>query len=85
MLQTAAWAVTGDGIWRVRALRANRWLTGHNDAGVVLYDAATGGTCDGLMEHSANENRGAESTLAGIGTLQVADSHAEDGDGLLAR
>lgn len=80
-----AWAVTGDGIWRVRALRANRWLTGHNDAGVVLYDAATGGTCDGLMEHSANENRGAESTLAGIGTLQVADSHAEDGDGLLAR
>jgi hypothetical protein len=80
-----AWSVTGDGLWRVRALRASRWLTGHNDTGMVLYDVATGGTCDGLMEHSANENRGAESTLAGIGTLQVAGWLAESDDGLLVR
>jgi len=80
-----AWAVTGDGIWRERALRASRWLTGHNDTGTVLYDAATGGTCDGLMEYSANQNRGAESTLAGIGTLQVAGWPAENDDGLLVR
>ena len=80
-----AWSVTGDGIWRVRALRAGRWLTGYNDTGMALYDAATGATRDGLEEHSANENRGAESTLAGIGTLQVAAWQAEDDDGLLVR
>ena len=80
-----AWSVTGDGIWRVRALRASRWLVGHNDTGMVLYDAPTGGTCDGLMEHSTNENRGAESTLAGIGTMQVAGWHAENNDELLVR
>jgi hypothetical protein len=80
-----AWTATGDGIWKVRALRASRWLVGHNDTGTVLYDATTGGTCDGLMEHSANENRGAESTLAGIGTLQVAAWQAENDDGLLVR
>jgi hypothetical protein len=80
-----AWSVTGDGVWKVRAQRASHWLTGHNDTGTVLYDAATGGTCDGLMEHSANQNRGAESTLAGIGILQVAGWHAENDDGLLVR
>jgi hypothetical protein len=80
-----AWTVTGDEMWRVRALRAGSWLTGRNDTGMVLYDAATGGTCDGLMKHSANENRGAESTLSGIGTLQVAAWHDEGDDELLVR
>ncbi len=78
-----AWSVTGDGIWRVRALKAGGWLTGRNDTGMVLYDAATGGTCDGLMEHSTNENRGAESSLAGIGALQFAARRAKDRDELL--
>jgi hypothetical protein len=80
-----AWSTTGDGLWRVRALRASRWLTGHNDVGLALYNAATGGTADGLMADSVNQNRGAESTIAGIGALQVADSQAEDDDGLLVR
>jgi hypothetical protein len=67
-----AWAVTGDALWRVRALRAARWLTGSNDGGFSMYDADTGATSDGLEDGSINLNRGAESTLAGIAALQVA-------------
>ncbi len=37
------------------------------------------------MADSVNQNRGAESTLAGIGALQVADAQAEGDDGLLVR
>ncbi|MGA9598035.1 MAG: glycosyltransferase [Acidimicrobiia bacterium] len=69
-----AWVVTGDSVWRVRALRAARWLVGGNDIGISLYDPESGATYDGLHSDSVNENRGAESTLAGIGTLQVAAS-----------
>jgi hypothetical protein len=71
-----AWLVTGEGAWRVRALRAAQWLVGRNDTGMTLYDDATGSTCDGLMENAVNENRGAESTLAGIGALQIAAEYA---------
>lgn len=67
-----AWVVTGDGTWRLRALRAAYWLLGGNDSGLSLYDPSTGATFDGLEDGSVNENRGAESTLAGIATLQVA-------------
>ena len=67
-----AWLVTGDAVWRPRALRAGRWLLGSNDAGLPLYAPDTGATFDGLEDGSVNENCGAESTLAGIATLQVA-------------
>ena len=67
-----AWTITGKPVWRARAIDAARWFMGRNDIGMVLYDSETGGTCDGLMEHSVNENRGAESTLAGIAALQIA-------------
>lgn len=67
-----AWLATGDDRWRGRAMRAAAWLVGLNDNGTVLYDEATGATRDGLMIASANENRGAESTIAGVGALQIA-------------
>ena len=67
-----AWTITDEPVWRERALDAARWFMGRNDTGMVLYDSETGGTCDGLMERSVNENRGAESTLAGIAALQIA-------------
>ncbi len=67
-----AWGVTGDDAWRTRTIAAAQWLTGRNDNSSILYDQRTGGTCDGLTEGSVNENRGAESTLAGIGALQLA-------------
>lgn len=76
-----AWGITRDPIWKDRALGAGRWLLGHNDIGLALYDPASGATSDGLMEHGVNENRGAESTLAGVATLQVAALCAQEGRG----
>lgn len=66
-----AWAVTGEPAWKRRALQAGRWLLGRNDTAAVLYDIETGGTFDGLTSSGVNANQGAESTLAGIGALQV--------------
>jgi hypothetical protein len=77
-----AWRVTGDPAWRLHALDAARWLLGHNDTGMPLYDPATGATHDGLMEDSVNDNCGAESTLAGIAALQVAALCADAGRGV---
>ena len=70
-----AWTITGNSVWRVRALRSAHWLMGRNDTGAVLYDAATGVTRDGLKEDSARdggESESAESTLAGLAILQIA-------------
>lgn len=67
-----AWSATGESVWRRRALQAGRWLLGRNDTGAVLYDIETGSTSDGLTPNGVNANQGAESTLAGIGALQVA-------------
>ncbi len=67
-----AWTITGNPVWKVRALRAALWLMGHNDNGAVLYETATGATSDGLTRDSVNENRGGASTLAGLAILQIA-------------
>ena len=67
-----AWTASGDPVWKTRALDAARWLVGRNDTGMAVYDQQTGGTSDGLMQHSVNQNRGAESTLAGLAALQIA-------------
>lgn len=56
--------VTGDGIWLTEAQRAFAWFLGDNDLGQPLYDARTGGCCDGLLCDRVNGNQGAESTLA---------------------
>jgi len=37
-----------------------------------MYDEVTGGGLDGLERGSANQNQGAESTLAWLSTQQVA-------------
>jgi hypothetical protein len=66
-----AWSLTGASHWRRRGLQAARWLLGANDGQATLYDTETGGTYDGLTPQGVNENQGAESTLAGLGTLQV--------------
>ena len=67
-----AFAVTGDPRWAVLSLRAAAWFLGANDVGVALLDAVSGGCKDGLMADGANENQGAESTLALITALQQA-------------
>ena len=67
-----AWTMTGNPVWRVRALRSAHWLMGLNDTGSKLYDIDTGATCDGLKQTSVDQNHGAGSTLAGLAILQVA-------------
>ncbi len=54
---------------------ANAWFDGENDAKVVMWDSATGGGYDGLHSDSANQNQGAESTLALVSTRQQAFTH----------
>ncbi len=59
-----AYAATGDEMWWREARRAFDWFLGRNDLGIALADFATGGCRDGLHPDRANENQGAESTLA---------------------
>jgi hypothetical protein len=59
-----AYALTEDKLWYREALRAFEWFLGRNDLGLPLYDPATGGCRDGLHPDRANQNQGAESTLA---------------------
>jgi len=65
----AAYRATADTAWIGEATRAYRWFVGYNDLGVPLYDESTGGCRDGLDHSSANENQGAESTLAWLHAL----------------
>jgi hypothetical protein len=59
-----AYRSTGDAIWHEHASIAFEWFLGRNDLGLPLYDAKTGGCCDGLHVDRVNRNQGAESTLA---------------------
>jgi hypothetical protein len=70
---TAA-AVTGDPLWTLALRQAGDWFTGSNDAGIAMWDPATGGGYDGLTLAGPNLNQGAESTLALISTLQLVRS-----------
>lgn len=56
--------LTGDDRWAKRARRAFHWFLGQNQLQQPLYDPTTGGCRDGLHPDRANENQGAESTLA---------------------
>ncbi len=67
-------AVVGNQEWEEGIVAAANWFLGSNDAGVVMWDHATGGAFDGLERHGANLNQGTESTLALLSTLQHARS-----------
>jgi glycosyltransferase involved in cell wall biosynthesis len=60
----AAYRATKQAEWLQSARRTFEWFLGRNDLGLSLYDATTGGCCDGLHIDRLNENQGAESTLA---------------------
>lgn len=62
--------LTGDTEWSRGVELAARWFLGRNDVGAVMFDPATGAGYDGLTERGPNLNRGAESTLALLATLQ---------------
>jgi len=59
-----AYTATHEDFWLDEARRAFDWFLGSNDLDVGLYDPKTGGCRDGLSVDRANENQGAESTLA---------------------
>jgi glycosyltransferase involved in cell wall biosynthesis len=59
-----AWRTTGNAAWLSEARRAFYWFLGDNHLEASLYDDSTGGCRDGLHEDRANQNQGAESTLA---------------------
>ncbi len=59
-----AYRNTNDECWRREAQRAFEWFLGRNDLNLPVYDPTTGGCRDGLHPDRANENQGAESTLA---------------------
>jgi len=64
-----AFRVTGDKRWRREARRAFDWFLGRNDLNLPIYDPTTGGCRDGLHPDRANENQGAESSLAFLQSL----------------
>jgi glycosyltransferase involved in cell wall biosynthesis len=64
-----AYRITGDKRWRREAGRAFDWFSGRNDLNLPVYDPTTGGCRDGLHPDRANENQGAESTLAYLHAL----------------
>lgn len=64
-----AYRVTVDERWRKEARRAFEWFLGRNDLNLPIYDSRTGGCRDGLHPDRANENQGAESTLAFLQAL----------------
>jgi len=64
-----ACAVTADEEWLRRAWIAFEWFRGHNVAGLAVADPAGGGCRDGLLVDRTNENQGAESTLAFLGSV----------------
>ena len=64
-----AYRVTNDPRWRKEARRAFEWFLGRNDLNLPIYDPTTGGCRDGLHADRANENQGAESTLAFLQSL----------------
>jgi hypothetical protein len=61
--------------WLEAIQMANAWFDGDNDAKVMMWDPLTGGGFDGLHADVANQNQGAESTLALVSTRQQAFAH----------
>ncbi|MDT8323151.1 MAG: glycosyltransferase family 4 protein [Bacteroidota bacterium] len=65
----AAYRITAETHWLGEARRAFDWFLGRNDLNIPVYDPTTGGCRDGLHSDRANENQGAESTLAYLQSL----------------
>lgn len=70
---TAA-AATGRPDWVLVVRQAAGWFRGDNDGGTVMWDPMTGGGFDGLTPDGPNLNQGAESTLALLSTMQLAQA-----------
>jgi hypothetical protein len=69
---TRALELTGQEVWRNGLDLCVAWFLGSNDAGLPMYNQASGGAFDGLHAAGVNRNEGAESTLAALTTFQLA-------------
>jgi len=67
-----AYVITGDGRWSDGVRASWAWFLGDNDSHTAMFDPRTGGGYDGLERLGANQNQGAESTLAMLSTAQHA-------------
>ncbi|MFF2488430.1 glycosyltransferase [Microbacterium sp. NPDC058062] len=67
---TRAFEATGDDRWPMLLRATWNWFEGANDVRIALFDPKTGAGYDGLTPTGRNNNRGAESTLAALATLQ---------------
>ena len=65
-------AVDASAIWPNTVRLAAAWFQGSNDAGLQMWNPATGAGFDGLQADGVNFNQGAESTLAVLSTFQQA-------------
>lgn len=73
LLNTAA--ATGRQSFRQLAGIAGSWYFGNNQAGVAVYDPATGVTFDGISPTGeVNHNSGAESTIHGLLSMMALDA-----------
>ena len=64
----AAWSLLGDPNYLVTFRRARDWFHGLNSLRQPLADVRSGACYDGLQPSGVNQNQGAESTLAYMGT-----------------
>jgi glycosyltransferase involved in cell wall biosynthesis len=67
----AAYEATKDRRWADEAETAYAWFAGQNVVGLSVVAEEGGGAFDGLAMEGLNENRGAESTLAYLGSTIV--------------
>ena len=67
----AAFRVTRETTWLAGAMRAFAWFLGENDLNTPLCDFKSGGCRDGLQADGANQNQGAESSLAWYSALEA--------------
>jgi len=70
-----AHSITRDERWLLEARKCFEWFLGRNDLHLPLYDHTSGGCRDGLHADRANENQGAESTLAWLLSLLTMYRH----------
>lgn len=74
-----AYEVTGEVRYLELARAAAEWLLGRNRLGARLYDFTTGACADGLDQHGASMNQGAESVICGLlALLAVSAQHQRD-------
>ncbi len=74
MLLYEAWySFTDNTHYLDRIKTTYEWFLGNNDLHLSLYDAESGGCCDGLEAYGVNRNQGAESSI----TFWLASAHMQ--------